>query len=143
MRNPFRIARDTKAATAVEYGLIVALIFLAILVLVAYTSFMRNRMNEYCLYASIGYGRGEIYGMILREMLLLFGLGMAVGLTLSLITAYVINTLIITPKGLVGYVFYGRQVWNIVSTYVFLMGILQLPVLMNLRRIRTIDAIED
>jgi pilus assembly protein Flp/PilA len=32
MRNPFRIARDKKAATAVEYGLIVALIFLAILV---------------------------------------------------------------------------------------------------------------
>jgi len=43
----------------------------------------------------------------------------------------------------VGYVFYGRQVLNIVSTYVFLMGILQLPILMNLRRIRTIDAIED
>jgi pilus assembly protein Flp/PilA len=32
MRNPLRIARDTKAATAVEYGLIIALIFLAILV---------------------------------------------------------------------------------------------------------------
>jgi len=32
MRNLLRMARDTKAATAVEYGLIVALIFLAILV---------------------------------------------------------------------------------------------------------------
>lgn len=121
----------------------IVMIFLAILVLVAYTSFMRNRMNEYCLYASIGYGRGEIYGMILREMLLLFVMGMTVGLVLSLITAYVINALIITPKGLVGYIFYGRQVCNIVSTYVFMMGILQLPILMNLRRIRTIDAIED
>ena len=32
MRNLFRLVRETKAATAVEYGLIVALIFLAILV---------------------------------------------------------------------------------------------------------------
>ena len=32
MRGLFRLARETRAATAVEYGLIVALIFLAILV---------------------------------------------------------------------------------------------------------------
>ncbi|WP_395613170.1 Flp family type IVb pilin [Allosphingosinicella sp.] len=32
MRSLYRLARETKAATAVEYGLIVALIFLAILV---------------------------------------------------------------------------------------------------------------
>lgn len=32
MRSLFRLMRETKAATAVEYGLIVALIFLAILV---------------------------------------------------------------------------------------------------------------
>jgi pilus assembly protein Flp/PilA len=32
MRNLFRLVRETRAATAVEYGLIVALIFLAILV---------------------------------------------------------------------------------------------------------------
>jgi len=49
MRNPFRIARDTKAATAVEYGLIVALIFLAILVgvvsLASTTSGMWNNVS--------------------------------------------------------------------------------------------------
>ena len=32
MRHLFRMMRDTKAATAVEYGLILALIFLAIVV---------------------------------------------------------------------------------------------------------------
>ena len=32
MHGLYRLARETKAATAVEYGLIVALIFLAILV---------------------------------------------------------------------------------------------------------------
>ena len=35
MRSPLQAIRDAKAATAVEYGLIVALIFLAIIVGVA------------------------------------------------------------------------------------------------------------
>ncbi len=35
MRHLLRMVRDTKAATAVEYGLIVALIFLAVVVAIA------------------------------------------------------------------------------------------------------------
>ena len=122
---------------------VIVMTFLAILVLVSYVSFMRNRVNEYCLYASIGYGRGEIYGMMLREMLILFGLGTGVGLLISLLAAWVIHGMVIEPKGLIGHVFYGGQILRILSTYVFLMGVLQLPMLFGLYRIRTIDAIED
>ena len=45
---------------------IAVMIFLMISILVAYVSFMRNRVNEYCLYASLGYSRKEIYGMIIK-----------------------------------------------------------------------------
>ncbi|HYD12117.1 MAG TPA: Flp family type IVb pilin [Allosphingosinicella sp.] len=49
MRKFFRLARETRAATAVEYGLIVALIFLAILVgvyaLASTTITMWNNVN--------------------------------------------------------------------------------------------------
>lgn len=121
---------------------VIVMIFLAILVLVTYVSFMRNRVNEYCLYASIGYGRGEIYGMMLREMAILFGLGTALGLLLSLGAACGIHEMIIEPKGLIGHVVYGEQIFRILGTYLFLMGVLQLPVLFSLQRIRTIDAIE-
>lgn len=47
MRNPAQLLRDTKAATAVEYGLIVALIFLAILVgVVSLASTTTNMWNN-------------------------------------------------------------------------------------------------
>ncbi len=122
---------------------VIVMTFLAILVLVTYVSFMRNRVNEYCLYASIGYGRDEIYGMMLREMAILFGLGTALGLLVSLGVAALLHGMIIEPKGLIGHVIYGEQIFRIFGTYVFLMGVLQIPVLFSLQRIRTIDAIED
>ncbi|MBP5280909.1 MAG: hypothetical protein J6Z22_00230, partial [Lachnospiraceae bacterium] len=111
---------------------VIVMSFLAILVLVAYVSFMRNRVNEYCLYASIGYGRSEIYGMILREMAILFGLGAGIGLLLSLGAAWLIHAVVIEPRGLIGHVVYGGQILRILSTYVFLVGVLQIPVLINL-----------
>ncbi len=122
---------------------VIVMTFLAILVLVTYVSFMRNRVNEYCLYASLGYGRGEIYGMMLKEMTILFGFGTALGLLISLCIAFVLHGLIIEPKGLIGHVVYEEQIFRILGTYVFLMGVLQIPVLFSLQRIRTIDAIED
>jgi pilus assembly protein Flp/PilA len=49
MRKLLRLARESKAATAVEYGLIIALIFLAILVgvyaLASTTISMWNNVN--------------------------------------------------------------------------------------------------
>ncbi|MBQ1849518.1 MAG: ABC transporter permease, partial [Lachnospiraceae bacterium] len=122
---------------------VIVMTFLAILVLVTYVSFMRNRVNEYCLYASLGYGRGEIYGMMLKEMTILFGFGTALGLLISLCIAFVLHGLIIEPKGLIGHIVYEEQIFRILGTYVFLMGVLQIPVLFSLQRIRTIDAIED
>ncbi|MCR5500106.1 MAG: ABC transporter permease [Acetatifactor sp.] len=122
---------------------VIVMTFLAILVLVTYVSFMRNRVNEYCLYASLGYGRGEIYGMMLKEMTILFGFGTALGLLISLGIAFVLHGLIIEPKGLIGHIVYEEQICRILGTYVFLMGVLQIPVLFSLQRIRTIDAIED
>lgn len=121
----------------------VVLIFLAISVLVSYISFMRNRVNEYCLYASIGYARGDIYGMIIREMLIIFGIGIAVGLVFSMAIAGLVNAYLIEPKGLVSRLFYGERIFGIVAVYIFIMGMLQLPVLMNIHDIKTIDAIED
>lgn len=117
--------------------------FLGILVIVVYVSFMRNRVNEYCLYASIGYGRRMIYGMIMREMMMLFSIGTAIGLLISFFVTWVLNVTIISPKGLIGHIVYPEQIATIIGIYVFLMGILQLPVLWSLKKIKTIDAIEE
>ena len=121
----------------------VIMFFLGILVIVVYVSFMRNRVNEYCLYASIGYGRRMIYGMIMREMMMLFSIGTVIGLLISFFVTWVLNVTIISPKGLIGHIVYPEQIATIIGIYVFLMGILQLPVLWSLKKIKTIDAIEE
>ncbi|MBE5958425.1 MAG: ABC transporter permease [Lachnospiraceae bacterium] len=122
---------------------IIVMTFLTILVIVAYISFMRNRVNEYCLYASIGYGRSDIYGMIIKEMGIIFAIGSVVGLALSLAIAFVIYKTVMEPMGLVSQVVYPNHILKIFATYVFVMGILQIPILINMIKIRTIDAIED
>ncbi|MBO7096485.1 MAG: hypothetical protein J6V94_05950, partial [Lachnospiraceae bacterium] len=122
--------------------MLAVMIILTIMVMIAYVSFMRNRVSEYCLYASIGYGRSEIYGMILREMLILFGLGSLVGLAVSLIGGLLIHELLIVPAGLIGHLIYPVQIFKILAIFIFIMGMLQLPVLVCLSGIRTIDAVE-
>ena len=130
-------------STVVSAISLIVTIFLVILVMVSYVSFMRNRVNEYCLYASIGYGRGEIYGMILRETFLTFAMGSVIGLLASLGVGAALTKLVIEPKGLVGKLFYGDRILSIFGIYVFIMGMLQIPILACISRIKTIDAIED
>lgn len=122
---------------------LVVMVFLAISVLVAYISFMRNRINEYCLYSSIGYSRADVYGMMIREMFIIFGIGIVLGIVLSIAMAYVINRFLIEPKGLITHVVYGERIFGIIASYVFVMGILQLPVLFSIQEIKTIDVIDD
>ena len=100
-------------------------------------------MSEYCLYASIGYGRAEIYGMILREMVLLFLIGTVSGLIISLGAGILIEELVIWPRGLEGSIFYGERILTILGIFLLLMGILQIPVLAYVNRIKTVDMIEE
>ena len=128
--------------SVVDTILLVIMIILTILVMVSYVSFMRNRVSEYCLYASIGFSRYEIYGMILREMMILFGLSCIAGFTVSIIVSALMKYLVVIPRGLTGYIFYGEQVFKIISVFLFIIGMLQIPVLICISRIRTIDAVE-
>ena len=67
----------------------VVMFFLGVTMLIAYVSFLRNRMNEYCLYASIGYRRFEVYGLMMREMALLFLSGLVAGILAAIPICYV------------------------------------------------------
>lgn len=129
--------------SAISAIFIIVMTFIAIAVLVAYVSFMRNRVNEYCLYTSIGYGRSKVYGMIIREMLIIFGASMLIGFIISLVGAEILNTVLLVPKGLVNQIFHIDAFGRIAAMLVFIMGILQIPILININSIKTIDAIED
>ena len=122
---------------------IAVMVFLMISILVAYISFMRNRVNEYCLYASLGYSRKEIYGMIMREMFIMFLTGILIGAILTVALMAVFETLIIVPQGLISKWIMKDQLLRILSAFVLIIGILQIPVLVSIYKIRTIDMMED
>ncbi len=128
---------------AVNMIILVIIIFLTVSVIVAYVSFMRNRLNEYCLYASLGYAKKEIYGMIMREMLLIFAAGVFIGMLLSLGLMAVFDAGAIEPKGLVSRWFYPGHLLKIGTALCCIVGILQLPILVSIHSIKTIDMMED
>jgi len=123
--------------------LLVVMIFLAISVMVAYISFMRNRVGEYCLYASIGYSRREIYGMIMREMGIMFGTGLLLGGIFSLITMAILDPLLITSSGLVSSWWYPEQLLTITAAFAAVVGLLQIPILVTVHNIKTMDLMDD
>ena len=123
--------------------LLVVMIFLAISVLVAYISFMRNRVGEYCLYASIGFSKREIYGMIMREMGIIFGVGILLGAIFSVIGMAVMDATLVHPQGLHSAWWYPEQVAASLTAYLVIIGLLQIPIMITVHNIKTVDLMED
>ena len=123
--------------------LIVVIILLAISILVAYVSFMRNRVNEYCLYASIGFSRRDIYGMIMREILIIFGFSILLGAVMTVIIMLVMGNFVLDNMGLIYNYFYPEHLLRILAAFVVIVGFLQIPVSVTINNIKTIDMIEE
>lgn len=121
----------------------VIMIFFTISLIVSYLSFMRDRFGEYCLYASIGFGKSDIYGMMMRETLILFGIGTVLGLLLSFGVGYCLKVILIDSNGLGGRLVCMEQVGRILGELVLIIGILQIPMVSEIMKLRTIDRIED
>ena len=119
------------------------IILLLISLTVVYTTYLRDRHNEWCLYCSIGYSRGNIYCAVMRELLFTFGSAFILGGVISILAAILLKNFMLVPQGLQCKLFYPKTIVDIFCTWVFLLGILQIPVRYALYRIRTVDAIED
>ncbi len=120
---------------------ITLLLFIALFIV--YTTYLKDRQDEWCLYSSIGYSRKTIYFSILRELLFTFVAALLIGAVLIGISEVVLYFTIVEPSGLKCRFFYPDVLLEILCTYVLLFGFLQLPVRIALWKIRTIDAIED
>lgn len=123
--------------------LAVVMAFLSISVMAAYVSFLRNRVNEYCLYASLGYSRSEIYGMIMREILFMFAAGILIGVGVALLIMKVFEAAVIIPKGLTARWWMGEQIMRIIGAFAVIIGTLQIPVMVAIYKIKTVDLMED
>lgn len=123
--------------------LIIVIIFLAISILVAYISFMRSRVKEYCLYASIGFGRKDVYGMIMGEILIIFGISILLGSAVTVIIMVCFGKFMLEPMGLIYQYFYPEHLLRILAAFIAIIGLLQIPVSVTINRIKTIDRIEE
>lgn len=123
--------------------LVVVMVFLAISILVAYISFMRSRVNEYCLYSSIGFGRKEIYGMMMREIALIFGMSTVIGIVVTMIILYVFAHMVLDNMGLIYRYFDFAHLLRIVAAFMAIIGVLQIPILVTIHKIKTVDRMED
>lgn len=119
------------------------LILLSISLIVVYTMYLRDRRNEWCLYCSIGYSRKTIYFAIVRELLFTFGAALVIGGAVTALSVVLLDHLIIRGQGLRCRYFYPQTLWEMICSYVMILGILQIPVRYALYKIRTIDAIDD
>lgn len=123
--------------------LIVVIIFLAISILVAYVSFMRSRVNEYCLYTSIGFARKDIYGMMMKEIGIIFGLSIVIGAAVTIVIMVLLGHFMLDSLGLVYHYFYPEHLLRILTAFLAIVGFLQIPVIVTINNIKTIDMIEE
>lgn len=123
--------------------ILVITVFLTIAIVVAYVSFMRSRINEYCLYSSIGYSRKDIYSMMMRELMMIFGISIGIGTILTIVAMILLGKVLLAYLGL-GYEFYyPEQIFRQVSVFATIVGVLQIPMLATLHKIKTVDMIEE
>ena len=129
--------------SSMDIIILVVMIFLAISVIVAYVSFMRNRVSEYCLYSSIGYSKKSIYAMMMREMIIIFGTGIIIGAMIAGVIVIFLNKTAVEPMGLIGKLVDLNQISKIMTAVICIIGLLQIPAVMTINSIKTIDMIED
>ena len=104
---------------------------------------MRSRVNEYCLYTSIGFGRKDVYGMIMREILLIFGISIILGGIVTVIIMIYFGNCVLEPMGLIYKYFYPEHLLRILAAFVAIVGVLQIPISVTINNIKTIDMIEE
>ncbi|MBD5536148.1 MAG: ABC transporter permease [Lachnospiraceae bacterium] len=122
--------------------LVVVMVFLAISILVAYVSFMRSRVNEYCLYASIGFSRRDIYGMMMREIGAVFGISIVIGAVITIGIMILVGHFLLDSLGLVYRYFYPEHLLRLFAAFLAIVGFLQIPVIVTINNIKTMDRME-
>ena len=114
-----------------------------VLVIIVNISYLRDRRSEWCLYASIGYRRNTIYFSIIRELLFTFWIAILAAFLICVALMVLLDGLVIGARGLLCRFFLWDTVIEILCAYIALFGALQLPIRIEIYRIKTIDAIDD
>ena len=107
-----------------------------------YRLHVQDRYSEWCLYRSLGYSQKEVYSLAFRE----FGIciGISVGLA-AVITAVlcVIGAALMRSKGMFYEYILPSVLLKILGIGTLLAGIMQIPLVIAMQKVKTIDAMEE
>lgn len=110
---------------------------------IVYISYLRDRRNEWCLYASIGFSKKAIYASVMRELLFTFGLSILLTAGILVVLVVILDHTMIQAMGLRCKYLYPDEILDNLCVYILFLGVLQLPIRQALHQIQTIDAMDD
>jgi len=117
-------------------------VVLGLTVFFVYRLHVQDRYSEWCLYRSLGYSEREVYGLAFRE----FGICMGFSIGLAAVIAVllcVIGGIIMRSKGMFYEYLLPEVLLQILGIGTVLAGVLQIPVVVAMRKVKTIDAMEE
>jgi len=107
-----------------------------------YRLHVQDRYREWCLYRSLGYSQKDVYSLAFRE----FGIcvGISVGLAAIISTVLcIIGAAIMRSKGMFYEYLLPDVLLQILGIGTLLAGVMQIPVVIAMQKVKTIDAMEE
>jgi len=115
---------------------------LGLTVFFVYRLHVQDRYTEWCLYRSLGYSEREVYSLAFRE----FGICMGISVTLAVIISVVIcmvGAMLMRSQGMLYEYILPEVLLQIFGIGTLLAGVMQIPVVIAMRKVKTIDAMEE
>lgn len=116
---------------------------IAFSVLIVFISFIRERQTEWCLYRSIGYSKMDIFQMVLKELLIIFAIGIVIGAVIGGIGTAALNDVYINSLGYKGHLWLPDTFPKMLALLAVVLGVTQIPILYTIHNVGTIDKVED
>ena len=110
--------------------------------LVVLSMHIRDRHDEWCLMSSIGFSTSDVFVMAIKEMLICFLSAVAIGAIISTITVVILNAVMVEPLGLTVNSIRFQDMGIISVAILGIYGLCQIPLILAMRRIQTVDEIE-
>lgn len=118
------------------------MVVLAITLYFVYRLHIQDRYSEWCLYRSLGYSSKEVFFLAFREYIICLFFSIILATILSIGICFAGGQLM-ESKGMIFKYVIPDTLYQLIGISVLLTGIMQLPVVGAMRRVRTIDAMED
>lgn len=115
---------------------------LGLTVFFVYRLHVQDRYAEWCLYRSLGYSERAVYGLAFREFGICMGISVGLAVLISVVLCLV-GAAIMQTKGMFYEYILPEVLIQILGIGTLLSGVMQIPVVVAMRKVKTIDAMEE